>query len=110
MSTHALLFQTALRQQVPQILELTEKLVAIESGSYFKAGVDQVNSILVDEFLRAGFEVERTPMPQCGDQVMASRRMQGKGRLLILGHADTVWPQGAVRDWRFETQDGRASG
>lgn len=31
-------------------------------------------------------------------------------RVLLLGHFDTVWPQGTIRDWPFEVADGRATG
>ena len=31
-------------------------------------------------------------------------------RVLLLGHFDTVWPEGTIRDWPFEVADGRATG
>ena len=31
-------------------------------------------------------------------------------RVLMLGHFDTVWPEGTVRDWPFAVADGRATG
>jgi glutamate carboxypeptidase len=110
MPTPAVRFQTALKKKLPQMLALTERLVNIESCSYFKAGVDEVNAVVQEELTRSGFDVERTPMTLCGDQLVAVKRMRGQGRLLVLGHSDTVWAQGAARDWRFTAQDNRASG
>ena len=110
MSNDVLRFQTGLRKKLPQMLALLEQLVNIDSGSYHKAGVDQVSAILADELSQSGFDVERYPMRQCGDQVVGFKRLNGKGRLLILGHADTVWPEGTVRDWRFAASNGHATG
>lgn len=31
-------------------------------------------------------------------------------RVLLLGHFDTVWPEGTIRDWPFAVADGRATG
>lgn len=31
-------------------------------------------------------------------------------RVLMLGHFDTVWPEGTIRDWPFKVADGRATG
>jgi glutamate carboxypeptidase len=102
--------QAALHHKLPQILTLLERLVNIDSGSYYKAGVNQVGAVLTEELARTGFTVTRHAMQQCADQVDALLRLNGKGRLLILGHMDTVWPEGTVRDWRFAQDGGTATG
>ncbi len=103
-------FRRNLQDQLPQMLQLLETLVNIDSGSYCKNGVDRVSSMLADELAGLGFDIERHALRDRGDQVIATRRLKGKGRLLILGHADTVWPEGTVQEWPFSMADGRATG
>jgi glutamate carboxypeptidase len=54
------------------------------------------------EHLRgSGFTVERTPLKGRGDQLTATLGLGNGARVLVLGHADTVWPAGTVADWPF---------
>jgi glutamate carboxypeptidase len=99
-----------LRERTPSMLALIEQLVNIDSGSYHKPGVDQVTGLLAGHLSGLGFDVTREPLLDRGDRVMATRRLGGTGRLLILGHADTVWPAGTVEGWRFARNGERASG
>ncbi len=99
-----------LRDQTPAMLGLIEQLVNIDSGSYHKPGVDQVGSVLGDRLAKLGFQIARQAIPERGDQMTATRRLGGKGRLLILGHLDTVWPAGTVAGWGFARAGERASG
>lgn len=92
------------------MLELIERLVNLESGSRDTAGVNAVCDVLGAELGQLGFDVERRPMAECGDQLVGLKRLGGQGRLLILGHADTVWPEGTTREWPFSMRDGRATG
>ncbi len=92
MATPAADYLTALRDRTPAMLALTERLVNIDSGSYHKPGVDQVTGLLAEQLTGLGFAISREPLSDRGDRVMATRRLGGTGRLLILGHADTVWP------------------
>ena len=62
-----------LRQKLPQMLALLERLVNIDSGSYDRAGVNRVSAILVAELQATGFAIARNAMPDCGDQVIATR-------------------------------------
>ncbi|MFH1137098.1 MAG: M20 family metallopeptidase [Pseudomonadota bacterium] len=88
-----------------------EALVNIESGSHDKEGVDRVGAYLARELELIGFTVEKRPQAVIGDQVLARRRFHGQGRVLILGHLDTVWPRGTLADWPFAvTDDGFAVG
>ena len=110
MTSDATRLRDALAGKLPEMLALIERLVNIDSGSYCTAGVNQVGAVLAAELERTGFTVERHPMRECGDQIVGSRRLGGKGRLLILGHADTVWPEGTVRDWPYAASGGYATG
>lgn len=102
--------RTRLQTELPAMLRLLETLVNVDSGSYHVPGVDRVGQILADELDRLGFTIARFPLDARGDQVIASRRFGGQGHLLVLGHIDTVWPEGTVREWPFAARDGRATG
>jgi glutamate carboxypeptidase len=100
----------ALAGHLPEMTRLLESLVNIDSGSYCTDGVNRVVSILEDALRALGFEIERRSMPACADQLIAKRTFGGHGRLLILGHADTVWPEGTVSEWPFAMEGDRATG
>ena len=94
-----------------QPLKHIEALVNIETGSHDKAGVDRAGAYLSRELEGLGFAIEKRPQQDIGDQVLARRHFGGRGRVLILGHLDTVWPKGTLTDWPFETTaDGLALG
>ena len=100
-----------IRAQEDRLLGLLRDLVEIESWSSDKAGVDRAGAFLARELERAGMSIERHPQTGFGDQLVARRRFGGKGRVLILGHLDTVWPTGTLRDWPFTVSaDGLARG
>ncbi len=90
-----------LAPDLPAMLALTEAAVSIDSGTYHAAGVQQVIDLWAAHLAQSGFEIERTLLAGRGDQLTA-RRMFGNGkRILVLGHADTVWPAGTVAGWPF---------
>ncbi len=104
---HAALMEAAL----PDILAMAERAVNIESGSYMAGGVNAVIDVWAGMLAGMGFSVERTPLPGFGDQMTARLALGGNGpRLLVLGHADTVWPEGITREWSFTRQGDRITG
>ncbi len=90
-----------LRGREGRLFDLLGSLVRIESWSSDKAGVDRAGAFLARELERAGMQVERFPQESFGDQLVARRSFGGSGRVLILGHLDTVWPTGTLRDWPY---------
>jgi glutamate carboxypeptidase len=75
------------------IPELT-RVCAFDSGSYHKPGIDQVQDHFQRRLTDLGFEVERVENDEWGDDLVARRRGTGRGRVLLIGHADTVYPVG----------------
>jgi glutamate carboxypeptidase len=73
-----------------------EPLVNQDSGSYDKAGVDVVTARLQGRFERMGFTVERAAQERFGDDLIARRQGKGGARIMLLGHADTVFPAGTT--------------
>jgi glutamate carboxypeptidase len=99
-----------IERELPELLSLLEHLVNIDSGSYHASGVDAVIDLVADQLARLGFAIERTPIPGRGDQMTARRSLGSGPRLLILGHADTVWPAGTAAEWPFARTGERLTG
>ena len=80
-------------------------LSGIDSGSYDKAGIDQVQDWFQEQLAKLGFEVQRLPEETAGDDILAVRRGTGTRKVMLLGHADTVFPLGTAAE-RPVTIDG----
>lgn len=93
-----------LESQLDQYLVDLRHLAGIDSGTYLKAGVDEVQSWFEREFQALGFTTERRPQVDFGDDLIARKRGTGRGRVLLIGHADTVFPAGtaAARPLSFD--------
>jgi glutamate carboxypeptidase len=99
-----------IERELPELLSLLERLVNIDSGSYHASGVNAVIDLVAEQLARLGFVIERTPVPGRGDQMTARRSIGSGPRLLILGHADTVWPAGTAVEWPFARTGERLTG
>lgn len=85
-----------LEERLDAYLHDLRSLVSIDSGSMYKAGVDAVNDWLEERLIELGFIVERHPQTEFGDNLLAKLHGGGHGRLLLLGHTDTVLPTGTA--------------
>lgn len=94
-------FAAAFAEDLPEMLDMIRRVVSIDSGTYEAAGVNAVIDIWAGFLAGCGFELERAPLPGRGDQLTARRSLGNGRRLLILGHADTVWPGGTVATWPY---------
>ena len=73
-----------------------QRLVAIDSGTYDKAGGNLVNDWLAARFARAGFTIQRFPQKETADHLLAQLPGGGMAKILLLGHSDTVYPRGTA--------------
>jgi len=103
-------FQSALHARLPHILNDVAELVSIDSGSYFSAGVTRVAHWIGERLERIGFTTTYEDVEDRGQRMFATLPGKGRGRLMILGHADTVWPEGTAREWPYAVRGGRATG
>jgi glutamate carboxypeptidase len=87
------------------MLALTAELVAIESGSYDAQNVTRVGETYGARWKSLGFEERVRALEGRGSQRSFHRKGEGRGKLVILGHADTVWPAGSQPGWTF-SEDG----
>ena len=102
-----------LKDHESEMFDLLEKLVNIDSGSYHKPGVDQVQQTLRQHLENAGIEVESIPMPTKGNCLLAT--IPGSAgpdapHVLLLGHMDTVFPAGTVAERPFRVEGNIAYG
>jgi glutamate carboxypeptidase len=85
-----------LDQHLDQYLDDLRHLAGIDSGTDDKSGVDAVQAWLEGNLREAGFVVERNRQDQWGDDLIARRQGTGRARIMLLGHADTVYPRGTA--------------
>jgi glutamate carboxypeptidase len=88
------------------------QLVEIESPSEDKAAVNDANS-LVQEWLRPlKAQFKRHKSPHFGDVLEArfGSSTAKRGRVLLLGHLDTVWPLGTLKSMPWREADGKLYG
>lgn len=71
-------------------------LVGMDSYSFDKEDVNRVVDWLDSRLRALHFSVERFPHDNAGDDLLATRQGRGKGRVLLLGHSDTVFPRGTT--------------
>lgn len=94
------------------MVELLRELVSIDSGTYNKAGVDRVGETIARRLEAVGIQVERIPHEVMGNCVRATVRGAGEGcpPILLLGHCDTVFPDGTAAARPFSISGERAYG
>jgi glutamate carboxypeptidase len=71
-------------------------LVGIDCGTHNKAGVDRVGEWVRLRCEAWGWEVLRYPQTDYGDCWLARLHGSGEGRVMLMGHLDTVYPDGTV--------------
>lgn len=83
-----------LNQQLPSTLELLKRMVAINSFTTNRAGVNQLGKLTADAFASLGFSPEFVPSayPSYGDHVVLTRRGRSGRAIGLISHLDTVFP------------------
>jgi glutamate carboxypeptidase len=93
------------------VIELTQKLVRAESPSDDKAAVDACVTLAAARARELGGRVRLHRQKAHGDVLEARFGPKGKpGRILLLGHLDTVWPVGTLKQMPCRVGDGRLWG
>ncbi len=93
-----------------QMLQFLEELVMIESGTYQKEGIDEVGLLLRERLEGLGFSTREFSQEEYGDHLLLSKQGQGEGRLLLMGHMDTVFDAGITERFPFQLREGSAFG
>ena len=76
----------------PDFLADLAALVNLDCGTENKAGVDRVGLWIRDRCAAWGWEVQHFPLTDYGDCWLARLRGRGEGRIMLIGHPDTVYP------------------
>ena len=99
-----------LTPRLPEFLEQLAQLSMMDCGTYDKPGVDAVGHLIRGKAAAAGAAVETFDGGELGDTLVARWQGNGAVRLLLVGHLDTVYPQGWPQDHPFTIEGGRAHG
>jgi glutamate carboxypeptidase len=92
-------------------IEFLARLVNHDSGTDDVVDVNRVGAILAERLERLGFTLRRVVNDRFGDHLVGDKPGTGPKRFLFVGHYDTVFPSGTVkqRPFRVDAQ-GRAWG
>ncbi|HLJ36305.1 MAG TPA: M20 family metallopeptidase, partial [Ktedonobacteraceae bacterium] len=85
-------------QVMPQYLDDLRTIVNIDSGTYTKEGIDRVGDYLSERFADFGFATHIERQQQYGNHLVATHtgNSSNGARILLIGHIDTVFPEGEV--------------
>lgn len=102
--------QTFFENEKENIISLLEKIVNIDSGSYNKAGIDEVGKILTYEYQKLGFYAEIHYVENRGNNIVLKHKDATNPKVLLIGHIDTVFPLGTVAKRPFKIEGDIAKG
>ncbi len=102
----------AAEQARPAQLKLLEQLVNIDSGTGDADSGQKASMLVADRLKALGMTVEllKAEAPSLPDNVVATLKGRGKGRILIIAHTDTVFGPGTVAKRPFTMDAERAYG
>ena len=108
--------EKAVSRRYDDYVDALRSMVDVDCGTYIPDGVNAIADLCADRFRAAGWEVERRSHhpageePQLGDCVIGRLRGDGGPQVLLIGHTDTVFPEGTAAERPFRIEDGRAMG
>jgi glutamate carboxypeptidase len=102
----------AMRERENRILGLVKEFVELESPSEDKAAVDTCVDLAEKVCEGIGGRVRRHRRREFGDLLEARFGRGGRGvkPVMVLGHLDTVWPLGTLKQMPFRVEKGRVWG
>jgi glutamate carboxypeptidase len=106
---------TWLATQHDAMVALLREMVDIDSGSYNKPGIDAVGAVVQRFMQTQGISVDVARQQKHGDCLRAAVPWDGPagnagGNIVLMGHRDTVFPDGEVSRRPFTIRDGIAYG
>jgi len=101
-----------LHEHLPEMLNFLQQLVRIETPSTVPHSHEAHFSLLADAFGRFDYHVHHIPGRNTGGHLFARprRRARRTPLQLLLGHADTVWPVGTLKDMPLAIGEGTMRG
>ncbi len=107
---HAIL--ASLREQLPEMVALLQRLALAESPSMVPQAQQAVFAPLAEALERIDYFVRHVPGRQSGGHLYARprRHVRQRSTQLLLGHSDTVWPLGTLNEMPIEIDAGVMKG
>ncbi len=99
-----------LETMLPEGVHFLERIVNLESPTYDRALVNQLVEFLSEEFGKLGAETTRIPEGDRGDHMLIRFPGEGSTPIMLLGHTDTVWPEGVLIERPFTIDGDMATG
>jgi glutamate carboxypeptidase len=85
------------QQRIDDVIQLTTTFANYESPSASKEHVDIFSRCIEDYVKSLGADVERIPLTEAGDVLLARWNADALGKpLMFMFHMDTVWPVGTL--------------
>lgn len=102
------------RRKESKLVDFIQKIVRIESPSDQKEAVNACGDLVLEHARALGGRIKIHRQREFGNVIEARFGPKGKaadaGRILILGHIDTVWPLGTLKTMPCRIADGRLWG
>lgn len=98
------------KEMKDSMLSDLETLVNIESPSGYDPGLTKIKDILVPQLRELGADVATYPSPKGGHNIVAVFTGTGKGSVMMMAHADTVFGVGTLAKNPFRIENGKARG
>jgi glutamate carboxypeptidase len=108
--------EKAVSRRYDDYVEALRAMVDVDCGTFTPDGVNAVAEMCEARFRSAGWNVERRTHepapgePKLGDIVIGRLAGDGGPRVLLVGHTDTVFPEGTASERPFRVADGKAVG
>jgi glutamate carboxypeptidase len=102
--------------RLDEYLQVLAEMVNADCGTYSPDGVNRIADLCEQGFRAGGWDVERRRHQpadgerQLGDLVVGRLAGDGGPRVLLIGHMDTVFPDGTAAERPFRMDGGRATG
>ncbi|WP_264737597.1 M20 family metallopeptidase [Cytobacillus firmus] len=103
-------YEAYLEDKMPEMMNLLEELVNIDSGSYHKEGVDKVGAVLRKEFEDLEMDVLVHRESEYGDHLEIKAEKDSDPKIIIIAHMDTVFPEGEAEKRPFKMIGDKAYG
>lgn len=95
-----------------QYLEELKELINVDCGTYTSTGVSKIADIMTQKYTDAGWNVTRYQFDEkVGPGLFATNKPEANHfDVLLIGHMDTVFPEGTIAEWSFSQDEEKAYG
>ncbi len=97
--------QDHLKRRRSEMVDFTRQLVGIETPSLDPASQSPILDLLASTLESVGLRTTRMPGSRSGGMIVAQAPADGRPFQTMIGHCDTVWPIGTLRDMPFSSDE-----